>query len=425
MRRVEEAGGGRSSGERPGSRRARALVALAFALLVIGGGCVTRPTEYHEPPPLSAAERTRLNLRVFDRAWEIVNDKYFDAALRGVDWRAARERYRPEAAKAADDTALYAVLNRMCAELKESHLAALAPRRAHELRVDRRVGVGIRWQIANGKRVVADVVPGSPAAMGGVKRGWLVVSRNGGPVLDTFVSRLGQPVTYGFLDQQDRPITVTLLPELINFDRLESRELADGIVYLRFDSFDHDSLKWLNQQLKAHAAAPGVVIDLRDNSGGNGFALDIVVADFFRQRVDEGLLVQRNGHTHESHSFNWFSAHYSGRVVLLTGPATASAAEIFSHVLQHYGRATVIGQRTAAAVIYSQSYSLPGGGRIQVPTIDYIGLDGKRLEGRGVTPDLVLPPPSLAELRSATDADLAAAMNALEGAKTARTAETR
>ena len=48
-----------------------------------------------------------------------------------------------------------------------------------------------------------------------------------------------------------------------------------------------------------------------------------------------------------------------------------------------------------------------------MPVTDYIGLDGKRLEGRGVTPDVGTPPPTLADLRTGRDPDLATALNLL------------
>ena len=99
-------------------------------------------------------------------------------------------------------------------------------------------------------------------------------------------------------------------------------------------------------------------------------------------------------------------------LVVLIGPSTGSAAEIFAHVMQHYGRATIVGRRTAGAVIVSRTYSLPGGGKLQVPIQDYRGLDEKRLEGRGVTPDVAVPSPALADLRAGRDPDLEKALAA-------------
>ncbi len=397
-------------------RGARVWALLVLSVLLLGG-CATVPTEYREPVPLTAEARATLNTRVFDRAWELVNEKYFDASFRGVDWAAMRERYRPEAIGAADDAALYRAVNKMAAELKESHLVALTPRRVHESRVDHRAAVGVRWEVIEGQRVVVDVVPDGPAAEAGIERGWIVETRNGVPLVDgeVFVTRLGQAVTYGFLDTHDTRRTFTLQPRLLNFERYVARELGDGYVYLRFDSFGRQTLTWLRRQLIEHAAAPGVVIDLRENRGGNTFVLSAAIGNFFPRKVAEGRMVRRNGDTKESHSFGLGSARYAGRIAVLVGPSTGSAAEILAHVLQHHGRATVIGRRTAGAVIYSRSYGLPGGGQLQVPVSDYVGLDGERLEGRGVTPDVEVPAPTLAQRRAGEDRDLEAAVKLLRG----------
>jgi hypothetical protein len=56
------------------------------------------------PPPDNAS--------VFDKAWSAVMRHYWDAGLHGVDWAAARDRYRPQAIAASDQHALYAVRRR-------------------------------------------------------------------------------------------------------------------------------------------------------------------------------------------------------------------------------------------------------------------------------------------------------------------------
>jgi carboxyl-terminal processing protease len=317
---------------------------------------------------------------------------------------------------APDEKAFYDVLNRMCAELKESHLGALPPRRAHEFQTDHRAAVGIRWQLLEGQRVITDVVPSGPAARAGIELGWTVISRNGVPLREgePFVSHVGETVTYGFLDRKNLSREFSLKPELLSFERLEARKLDEELVYLRFDTFSRQSLRWLSQQLKEHASARGVLIDLRQNSGGNVLALNVAVAEFFQKRVAEGRMIRRNGSQRETRSLSWLSAHYSGRVVLLTGPLTASAAEIFAHVLQYHGRAEVIGQRTAGAVIFSRTYGLADGGTVQIPVMDYIGLNGERLEGHGVVPNREVPRPTLADLRAARDPEAMAAIETLK-----------
>lgn len=402
------------------SRKARGWrgVLLVVTLVFGASGCATVPTEYREPPPLAAEERTALNAEVFDRAWELVDENYFDASFRGVDWAAMRGRYRPDAVRAKNDEELYGVLNAMAAELKESHLVALSPRRAHERRQDHRALIGVRWEKIGDARVVTDVVPGGPADEAGIRTGWLVVSRNGAPMpdgRDAFVARLGEKVTYGFIDEEERLRRFVLEPRLLNFARLEAGPLVDEWVYLRFDRFSWETVRWLSRELKRHETAPGVVVDLRYNSGGDTFSLRLAIAEFFDERMAEGAMVSRDGRMKEAHSFGWLSAQYGGRVLLLVGPETGSAAEIFSHVLQHHERATVMGRRTAGAVISSRYYRLPRGGELQVPILDYVGLDGERLEGRGVTPDIEVAKPTLADRRANRDGELERAVEWVRG----------
>lgn len=396
--------------------RSPLFTALALAAALLLAGCTTTPTEYQPPPARSAAERALHNTRVFERTWELVNRHYFDARFRGVDWPAMRERYRVDARAAADDVALYRVLNRMLAELKESHLSAATPRQAHERRTEHRAAVGIRMQVADDRRVVVEVVPGSPAERAGVRCGWIVTARNGAAIRDDdppFNTRLGEPVTFDFLTPADEPVSLTLSPALLNFDRFESRELPGGVRYLRFDAFNRQSLFWLSRELKAHRDAPAVVLDLRQNGGGTTFVLRVALAEFFERPVPAGQFITRSGRANSTGSFGWLPARYPGRVIVLTGPASGSSSEVLAHVLQHNRRATIVGRKTAGAVILSRFFALPGGGRLQVPIQDYVGLDGQRLEGRGITPDIIVPEPTLAELRACEDRELATALEQL------------
>jgi carboxyl-terminal processing protease len=183
-------------------------------------------------------------------------------------------------------------------------------------------------------------------------------------------------------------------------------------VYLRFDGFDGPSRRWLSDQLKAHLAAPAVVVDLRQNHGGWFISLGITLGEFFPDTVPLGTFVRRSGSESEKDSWQWSPARYAGKVVLLVGGATASCAEIFADTLHHYHRAILVGRKTAGAVVVARFYALPDGGRLQVGVEDFLGLDGHRLEGVGVQPDVVVTE-KLADLRTSRDVDLEAALAAL------------
>jgi len=73
------------------------------------------------------AQEASLNARVFDRAWTIVADRYWDRSMGGNDWEAVRERYYPQAVAARDEKQLYLVVNRMLDQLDDSHVYATSP----------------------------------------------------------------------------------------------------------------------------------------------------------------------------------------------------------------------------------------------------------------------------------------------------------
>ena len=367
-------------------------------------------------PPSQVDLATR-NLRVFNAAWSLVADRHYDPKLNGVDWPAAGVKFGPQAAAATDKKTLYAAINEMLDLLHDSHTHALTPEQAMERQTQQRARTGINLTRLDGRWAVAELVPGSPAEQAGVQRGWLVVARNGTSLGERPDFRVhdGEVAQWEFRDAHDQPVTLGLVARpLSTKPRQEARELPDGFIYLRFDGFDGPDRRWLSEQLKAHHSTPGVVLDLRQNPGGETFSLGITIGEFFEQSVDCGAFVSRSGARSEKNSWQFGSARYAGRVAILVDGVTASAAEIFSAVLQDHGRATLIGRKTAGAVLASWFSVLPDGGELQLSREDYFAPKGRRLEGNGIEPDVKVAR-TLEDLRAGRDADLDAALRALRG----------
>jgi carboxyl-terminal processing protease len=414
----------RGSRSQPGrfaaAARRRATAATCGVALAALAGCATVPKV---PVPLDALppsqlDQARRNLRTFNRIWDLVNRNHFDAKYHGVDWEAAAAEFGPRAAAARDEKELYAILNAMLTPLQDSHTHALTPAQAEERHTHQRARTGFNLLRIEGRWIVSEVVPESPADKAGVKPGWIVVARNGQPLGDVidFRPKEGDEVSWEFLDEHDRKILLT--PKAIKLStaaQQSERSLPGGFIYLRFDEFDGTDRRWLAKQLHEHATAPGVVLDLRRNPGGETFSLGITIGEFFDHGVDCGTFITRGGARSVKNSWQLGSAHYHGRVVILVDGATASAGEIFSAVLQDHGRATLVGRRTAGAVLASWFYALPDGGELQLSREDYVTPKGRRIEGNGIAPDISVPPRTLADIRAGHDPDLDAALRVLQG----------
>jgi carboxyl-terminal processing protease len=397
----------------------RELGRVFVAALIVGllAGCVSTPLP---PFPLPAvgteqAARATNNLVVFERVWRLVADNHYDAKLAGVDWPAAAVKYGPRAVAAPDEAALYQVIGEMLAPLNDSHTHALTPTRAAERRTRTRTRTGFSMARLEERWVVTEVLPESPAEEAGIRPGWIVVAREGVPLGERidFRPKTGEAAVWEFLDANDRPVRFAPVARpLPQAPRQVVRVLEDGLVYLRFDEFNAAGRRWLSAQLKAHAAAPGVIVDLRQNSGGETISLGITIGEFFDRAVDCGTFIKRSGSRGMKNSWQLGSARYRGAVAVLVDAPTGSAAEIFAAVLQDHGRAAIVGRKTAGAVLASWFYTLPDGGQLQLSREDYIAPKGRRLEGVGLEPDHLVPR-TLADLRAGRDRDLETAQRLL------------
>lgn len=391
---------------------------LLFFILLFDS-CSGLPKTYLEQQQLTPDERVIFNQKVFDSAWKRVNTVYYDQTFNGKDWVLLGDKYRDEAVSAADTDKLYEVINKMLAELEVSHLFARRNARKDITDSSKKKGaIGLIATIVQEKIYISTVLPDSPASKAGVQKGWLLVGRNGVKFSDSKNADLytiaGEAVTFDFLDQYDHPRSLRIIP--VKPDKIqlvEAHELNNGFLYLKMPSFGKQSVNLLRKKLEEYSDTRGLVFDLRSNTGGSSYYKRVAVGHFFPDNIEMGTYVTRKGKEIEEESVDFLAFNYDKPMVILVNSISLSAAEIFTHILQFHHRATVIGQKTAGAVLTAQTFNLPDGGEIMVPKNDYIGLNGERLEGAGVVPDIELPEATLDELRAGKDRDLEIALEIL------------
>lgn len=140
----------------------------------------------------------------------------------------------------------------------------------------------------------------------------------------------------------------------------------------------------------------GLILDLRDNSGGF-LSQAVKVAGLF---ISNGVVVVSKYSDGEQRIYRDMDGKeaYKGPLIILTSKATASAAEIVAQALQDYGVALIVGdERTyGKGTIQSQTVTGQEGSAasfFKVTVGKYYTVSGKTPQLEGVKADIVTPGP--------------------------------
>ena len=374
------------------------------------------------PALLRAGEK---QLKLFDQVWKQVHDEYYDAKFNGVDWDAARTRYRPEAERASDGE-IYKILEKMTAELKDAHTRVIGPREAREDRTRNRVAFGFALRLVEGQYVVTQVEPRSPMAVAGVQKGWVLrsvdsstASSGAGPrEIAAWYSKAAirekclasSTVKFDFMDARNVVHPLSAKCTTVNTTtRQEASRLGGGVLYVRLDRFQSSTGAWFTQILESNRDASGMILDLRLNPGGLKSQLLKCLEVLYAKPLSAGVDVSRKGKQHTWKVHGHGARAFTKPLVVLLDELSMSSSEILAAAVEETGRGRVIGRKSPGKVLLSYEIALGGGGRLQLAIRDYRTERGRRLEGAGVVPDEVLPL-HVADLRNGVDRDMERAL---------------
>lgn len=356
------------------------------------------------------------NARVFDAAYEEVDSRYWDKARLDRAWQDAHDRYRAQALAAQTEAQRYAAIQAMLNTLHDSHVYAVAPALV-AMEAARETGeaassFGMSFWRDDGDWRVLTVRAGSPAALAGVQIGWQLVAIDGKPVDNDFHSSLDHDSVLRFVDEDRSSHQVTLRGALLDPDpERRARRLADGTLVLALDVFQPGAERWISDRLNDGPPPPAVVLDFRENEGGDADAIARVAGRFFLEKRTLLRRTKRDGFENVPIAGAGRRA-FAGPLAVLVGPRSASGAEAIAAMVEESGRGITVGERTSGALTGASEMELPDGGRLSVAVFDIRTPEGRRIEGSGFTPRYVVKP-TLADLRAGRDPALERAVRLL------------
>ncbi len=378
------------------------------------------PAAYSGEAAAPSRSQARLNQRVFDRVWSEVRSSYYDPTLHGVDWNAARARFRPQALAALDERALYRTLNAMLDLLDDGHASASPPAavRRQEAQFARRAVMGL--VLMRGETpddwTVERIRPGSPAEAAGIRLGWTLKAVDGRPWGPDVETPEGRPLQLVLTDEAGARHETTLTPRVMEaVQPFVADTSRPGVLVLRVEQFDKGLGPWMGGALEGLSPDVAVILDLRGNPGGRLWEAESVLTCFLPRNQAWATRTGRSGRAvvlRASGDCGDRRDPLANPVAVLVDQGSRSAAELTPAAIQEARRGVVVGEKTGGSVLIAQETNLPDGGRLTLSRADFVTAGGIRLEKRGVTPDIAAPR-SVAQRRAGDDPTLEAAIAAL------------
>lgn len=340
------------------------------------------------------------NLRRFDLVWQQTRDKFYDPKMHGVNWDEVGRKYRPRAEAAASRSALQQTINEMLGELHASHLhystsdefdyyllkALFRP--AGSLEAVPHIGV---QGIQDGNAfVVKAILDGSPAAQEGIRFGDRLLTVNDKPFTTSgaFRSVKDDPAKIT-LERGGSRLTIYAVPVRQGAVEAYAKAIRSSVRILERDGkrlgyvhlwcmSNREFVSAFDEALRGKLAnTDGLILDLRDGYGGSPEFFDYLL---FRPDIAM-TTIPRGGQASSDHS------GYSKPLVVLINGGSRSAKEYFAYELKKSGRGTLVGTKTMGAFLGAGGFPIADDGMLLAPIID-LRVDGKRLEGVGVSPDV-------------------------------------
>lgn len=355
---------------------------------------------------------------IFNDAWRLMRDVFYDPNMHGVDWARMREQYGAMVAEAGTREDVTFVIKEMVSELNVGH--AYHGGGDFEDEPNRNVGaLGVDFAVENGAVRIAKIYEAaawdtdvrSPlrTASGEVKEGDYLLAVNGVDVdaaQDPWSYLIGTAGKTTRLtvsekpkrDEAARDVLVTpdrsdaslRYRDWIEANRRYVDEKTDGKVgYIYVPDTGVNGQNNLFRQFYGQRDRQALIIDERWNGG----QIPTRFVELLNRPITNYWAV-RDG---ETRRFPWpYDGHPGPKCMLINGLA-GSGGDAFPAYFRGAGLGKLIGERTWGGLVgIGGGPRLMDGAFIRVPSFAYFEVDGTwGIEGHGVDPDIeVIPNPA-------------------------------
>jgi len=362
----------------------------------------------------------RRGLEMLDQIKDVLKERYYDPDYHGIN---LNERFKKAAANIKQyetNREIFSEIAQVLLEFKDSHTRFVPPGRQS------RVEYGFTMQPIGNNNFITEVEKGSDAETQGVKPGDQILAIGKNPVdrnmlwqLEYYIYQLDPQYALDLTlkDLKGVERTVRVKSKFISPEerrkQAEKRKSERDVVPYKCQEINYELIACklytfsvaknvVDKMMKEVGQHKKFILDLRGNGGGYVKTDMHLLGYFFDKDVKVATMMTRKD------SKEWVAKSrgdkvYGGDFTVLIDSDSASASEVFARVIQLQKRGSVIGDRSAGAVMTSNFMNLaavrgaegfetiaPFG--LNVTIGDMIMSDGNRLEVIGVIPDFPVGP---------------------------------
>lgn len=257
-------------------------------------------------------------------------------------------------------------------------------------------GIGIEYARSGNNIRIKKVYPGSPAEVSGLSKGDIIVAFDGEPLTkenynDMVLKLEGDKLSTVNLTYkhsgEEKTVSVAMGYEA---QSVEAHAIGQ-IGYIRISDFyatTKEQVQKAVDKFVSQEATAGIVLDLRDNSSTN-FEAAISVIDIFVPTVEGTDSIARvtdaSGKILSSYSSDAASVNLP--IVVIINEGTLGGAELLATDLRDFGKAQIIGTRTAGMAVMQKVFKLTDGGVLLLSVGEITPYKSESYNNIGVKPD--------------------------------------
>ncbi len=266
-------------------------------------------------------------------------------------------------------------------------------------------GLGMEVSGENGFVRIIAPMDDTPADRAGLKAGDIITHVDDeiliGISLSEAINRMrgpaGTKVKLKIAREGKEPFDKVLTREMIQIESIRW-DIVEDIGILRVSTFSTTTTpsaqKAIQDMLEHHIK--GIVLDLRNNPGGL-LEEAVGISDLF---LSQGEIVStRSRRPEETIILSATTPDMTQNLplVVLINEGSASASEIVAGAIQDHKRGVIVGTPSFGKGSVQTLKPIPGYGAIKMTTARYYTPSGNSIQGRGITPDVLIPRATITE----------------------------